>query len=149
MMKQLHGSSRRTQFLSRLVAVAAMLALVFAVQISSAPTAHANANGCTLLSGLPGDQVCIDVIGNGLFVKTAEASFFALTIAPCKTKLYITFFDTSNRAYDQRISPLESGCVFASSYTQSYNTTMREGRVCGAISIDGDLKPGACVRIKK
>ena len=149
MMKRLFSISRYAHVLPRLVAIAALLALLFATQLSSVPIADASASGCTLLGSHPESNVCIAVSGSGLHVDSARAWFEAPRTAYCNTRLYITFFDTNNRAYDQRISSLNSGCVSFREYRQTYNMNMREGRVCGAVEINGTLQPGACKSIHK
>jgi len=85
--------------------------------------------------------------GHGLWIEYASATFLAPIERPCNTKLYITFFDVDNRKYEQRVSPLRSGCTWARTFAYTYETYMRPGRVCGAVSINGVMKPGACVSI--
>jgi hypothetical protein len=127
-----------------LLALAAMASLALAM----APgTAHASASGCTQLGGWKTDAVCINVVGSGLNVKTARASISLPTGQACNTRLYITYYDTNNVKYDQRISSLQSGCTKNREWTQTYNKNMRAGRVCGAVSENGVLRPGACVSI--
>jgi hypothetical protein len=109
----------------------------------------ASASGCTKLGSWTSDNVCIYVEGNGLFVRKATASFSAPMGWPCNTKLYITFFDNNNVKYDQQISSLEPRCVSSRTFAHSYNRTMRPGRACGAVSINGSMKPGACVSIHR
>ncbi len=132
-----------------LIAAATTLAITLAALMVGAPSAQASASGCTQLGKWRTDYVCIDVRGDGLDVDTAKASFAAPAATPCNTRLYITFFDLNNRKYDQRISSLESRCLASRDYTQTYNKAMLPGRACGAVSIGGSLKPGACVSIHR
>ncbi|PRX64935.1 hypothetical protein B0I32_108296 [Nonomuraea fuscirosea] len=126
------------------VAVVALAAVI-------APTtaAHADANGCTQLGSWITDSVCIAVVGKGQYVKTATAKLLAPIGKPCNTKLYITFFDLKQTKYSQSISASDSKCQSARFHTQSYYATMRVGRVCAAVSINGAMKLGACVSIVK
>jgi hypothetical protein len=132
----------------RLAAAVAVLivGLMLALTLSPAP-AGATASGCTQLGGWKTDAVCVHATGDNLYVKRARASYVAPFGRPCNTRMYITFYDLSNRKYDQRVSGLQSGCAAIREFWQTYNRKMRPGRVCGAVSINGVLKPGACVSV--
>jgi hypothetical protein len=138
------GSTRPIPWLAAAVVI---LVIAFAVQVANAPSASASADGCTWVDNRPFQQVCIEVVGDGVYVQTARAWFDAPFNYLCNTQLYITFFDVDNQQYDQPISPPLLSCEPYAYYEQTYNLYMLPGRVCGAVSISGVLEPGACVSI--
>lgn len=131
----------------RTATLATATALAFAGLTAAAPGAHADATGCTGPLGGYGLSVCISVSGKGLQVDRVAAGYNA-SIPVCNSRLYITFFDTNNKSYEQWKSTVGS-CQSSRVFEKRPNAKKKAGRVCGAVEISGRLLPGACVKIKK
>lgn len=109
--------------------------------------AHASASGCTQLGSSPTDRVCIHVEGSGRRVNKARASFIAPVSRPCNTRLTITFFDLNNTQVKQYSSDVAGECQANDEIVITPRQNFPQGRVCGAVWINGVAKPGACVSL--
>lgn len=129
--------------------ILAMTAVALAGIVAPATTAQADATGCTQLGSWKTDSICVDVRGKGTYVNYASVYIHAQLGYPCNIRLYITFFDLKGAKYSQSASATHDGCYGFKGHQQTYKANMREGRACGAVSVNGVMKPGACVNIRK